>query len=289
MKDFEVIHNKSSKKIKVFFEYDVPLMRHFIAFGVIVKFEIRKDIKVLVVNHYNIKKAQKAIETSLDVKLANTKSDVCIQITDETWEQHKLYLADWEKEVDKYKKTKTELEAQQPTYFVMFDFLDYGDYRITYERYIRKMRKALQSETNDKQVISYSLSDSRIGDRLEEWENDFKSGQENTKTGFVNTVDISDEVAQKWINYHQEVFLKESEAKEQERKQKEEKIAALKLERENKFKEAKETNKPVILEQYTCHEDDLPKHMREDESDMVTVYVYAMPDGSEKEEISHCY
>lgn len=75
-----------------------------------------------------------------------------------------------------------------------------------------------------------------------------------------------------------------------EREEKEEKrVMAKKLKEKQKFEEAKNTGKPVLLYSEIVDEEDLPRHLREEDSSLATVSVFAMPDGTKSEKIVHAH
>ena len=73
-----------------------------------------------------------------------------------------------------------------------------------------------------------------------------------------------------------------------DRKEKDE-IEREKQEKQEKFDEAKATGKPVLLYRSPVCEEDLPARLREKESSLAFVSVFAMPDGTIKEQISHAH
>lgn len=180
--------------------------------------------------------------------------------------------------------------SEQPLQWIMYDFLDWGDYTINHEREIRGVRAPMKHWGEKYEVTekNYRFWNKDIGNYEELWNEKIKALNEGKVTS-SSSFAISEESVKFWINAYndiqQEKAQKEAE-KQQAKKRAGEKALA---EREAKFYEAKETGKPVILSSCFLSNNDIPKQYRDDDSDMGHLITYAMPDGSTTEHFSHSY
>jgi hypothetical protein len=281
-------HKRSGKIIPVEVQYTIyqhgTKFLRFRSFNAPSHIKEVQGKKCIALSSTFFKDFQKEVSAFFGIKLS--KSNVNIEISDDSWDE----VQTLSKEVDKIAETvKNEFQTladQQPTYYVMYEFLDWGDYSIHQERDIIKMRKALPGEENDQTIEKISFWDGNVRDKGDEWSADFKSVK-GDKEG--SKFEISTELAQKWIAYKAEFDrLQAQEQAEEERRQKQ-KAAAREAEEKAKFEEAKTTGKAVVLYSYFLSGNDIPRNFREEDSDMGHLYVLAMPDGTTKEQFSHAY
>lgn len=250
--------------------------------------EIKSGIKNLYISEYEMKKAKKAVESFFNVKLSNTP--VQISITDESWNT----LKDFEAEaIERANKLKAEYQAKidaQPRKYARYDFLDWGDYKITQERKIFQVYLSLDSDRWVIEETIANLNDSRIGEYSDEWEaitgESIKVGNYRDDLGII---EVSEDEALKWVGRSVEANQKAENEKAEKERIKAEKEAAAKAERQAKFDQAKKTGKPVLLYSTFVTNNDIPRQYRDEDSDMGHLNVYAMPDGTTSESFSHAY
>lgn len=242
--------------------------------GMVVSLETRSGNNVLVFGVYHFDKWEAMLNKAFNTKLK--KSDACVTLTPESWEAAFSAIAEirtkWEQERAQFVSECDLLER----IYIMHDFLDYGDYRITQERSIQVWRKPHADETNEKYfVIQYD-----VNSHIEEWEQECK---------IDGNIEVSKEAAQKWIERSIEWNKERLRIESEKAAIQAEKEKAKADERAAKFSEAKEKNIPVILSSYFIHGDDIPKKYRDSDSDMGSITTYAMPNGTVKEEFNHAY
>lgn len=93
--------------------------------------------------------------------------------------------------------------------------------------------------------------------------------------------DVAYKVVMTWGEY-----MKIQKDKEEKEKQSEN---AKQIKEQQKFEQAKSTGQPVLLYSEIVDEQDLPRDMREQDSSLATVSVFAMPDGTKSQKISHAH
>lgn len=286
-KRFDLTH-PSGKTLPVDVEYDRISIR-FNLFGIIsVSPGIEKGKKAIHASYLS-KEGKKLIE---DFFLTKINGDgVFISITDASYDALCDVMASRKELHDEYEALKLKLSTEADKFYQLYDFLDYGDYKIEQSRYVYTMRKGIAELAEDVEQNYLFASESILlcsPEQVAAWNSCIElNGGEPQNGKRTNPVgkDIVDKiVAVSNIN-------KEAErAKQAEiEKAKQQKIDIKKEEERKKFAEAKLTGKSVLLSQHFIHEDQLPKHLREDESDMVTVCIWAEPDGTTKETYTHSY
>lgn len=260
---------------------------NFKLFDSIVNPTIRQEQKALCISSLNLKgETKKQIEDFFGVKV-NSKSDILLVITDESYSLIEKVQKDFDLEVEEWRADYNKRAAELPVWHEMYDFLDWGDYTINSEREIRVFRKPLPEDRGEEVlVIAYQLWNMSDGVMTEEWQKDFK---ESGGSGDNNSVAISEELAKKWIEKHAEIQREIQRKRDEKNRIEEEKRVAEEKRRAECFAEAKRTGQKVILHTYFLSGDDIPRRFRDDDSDMGTLITYAMPDGSVKEEFSHSF
>ena len=200
----------------------------------------------------------------------------------------------YKEEQDRIKQEKDVEIAKMPTFLCFNSGFNWGDYSIEAINQVVKVRamteeeKGRYSETHrDKYIIQeYIMNDSptlsEIGIEGRE-----KFGE---STDSYDLFLISDEEVQQlrtlWNEKQEEKRLIEAEkqAKIKAKEQEAEKIRA------DKFAEAKATGKPVLLNSWFVSGDDVPrKYQHIEDNDMGSICIYAMPDGSTREDFSPSY
>ena len=286
----ELIHARSGKKIPIEIEVTYyPDGRHFVrtqAFGLMGWKLLEMDgKKCLSIKSVFYKEFKAPVERFFATTLR--KQNLGIEINDKTYQQGLQVIKQAARQAQQLSQEHNERALNQPVFYLMYDFQNWGDYVISHERTITKMREALPQESGDQVVAIYSFLDASIHDKAQEWREDLKAQGIAEKVG--ESKRIPSGLAEKWIAYRSEFAERERHAEQQEQAVRQHKMQQQEEERLAKFAQAKSSGKPVLLYQTVCHEDDLPVSLREDESDIVHVYGYAMPDGTTKEEYSHCY
>lgn len=257
-----------------------------------IKFEGGNHIVTLEPAGWNRIKKQltEAIPAFASAKLS-PKQPLGLRITDAEKARYEQFVesvcAPAYAEAEANKQTRLAAEAAAPHKYAICNQVIFGDYNITEERYVAIVRKNLRAE-GWVVVEIVARFDEKIGAFKDEWYAMIKNSPALTVAG-GDFWEISKEDAHLWVNRAEQ--MKAAEAEEAASKQAArdaEKVKAAE-ERAAKFEEAKQTGKPVLLGKYFLSGSDIPKQYREEESDMGHLCVFAMPDGSTKEEFSHSY
>ena len=290
----QITHKRSGKQIEVSVTRQLSVHYPRIiysAFNTNVVFTIKEGRKCLELSSYKFKDKSvvKAVEHFFNVKI-NTKQNLFIEITDESWSTIKKEEASFEIAKEEMRKDYERRASELPVWYEMYDFLDWGDYTINREREIKVYREALPEDNGNRVVVkTYSFWNEKgmlNAEMAAEWDADFKANNNDIEK---SSVKISTELAEKWISNH---ALVESKKAEEDLKRQEEREAKNKAEEERRrkcFAQAKETGKPVQLYSIFLSGNDIPRSMRDEDSDMGNLVTFAMPDGSTKEEFYHAY
>ena len=210
-----------------------------------------------------------------------------IEITDESWDKIENAKKNFTKEEESFLADMNEITSKMPVKYFMYDFFDMGDYTVNNEHSINVFRKGLEEENSEKVLVkSYNLWNKSLDGYEKEWKNDLtRAGGDSGDA----SVEIDEKLAKKWIGIHEKV----SKEKGEQSKIKVEKAEKKKEEEEKRrskcFEKAKETGEKVVLYSYFLSGNDIPRNLRDEDSDMGTLYVYAMPSGKTEEEFSHAY
>lgn len=217
----------------------------------------------------------------------NSKQPLGLRISDAEKARFDQFLSDstalHQAQADANKQARLNAEASAPRKYAILDSVTIGDYNITEDRYVALMRKNLRAEG---WVVVEIVA--RFDDKIGQWKGEWDA----LKSRPILTGDfreISETEACKWITRAGE--LKTAEATENNRKEAAYKDATQRRESERaaRFEEARRTGKPVLLGKHFLSGSDIPRQYREEDSDMGHLCVFAMPDGSTKEEFSHAY
>jgi len=263
----------------------------FLLQNVITELVIKENRKCLKISKYAIlrKEVRLALEKTLNCKLT-TDRDTYITITDDSFSKLEQIIANFSKEVEDFNADFVARASKMNKFYVMYKFLDYTDYAINDIREIRVYREAMSDENIDKVLIkTYKLDNLSDENLRKEFDNDFNSAESLNET----EVRITEKVAEKWINVSEN---KENEKKVAEESKKTAQMLALqKIEEEKESKKrdalrkAIETGKKVVIVSYFVQGNDIPEKFRKSDSDMGEYVIYAMPDGSIKEDFIHAY
>ena len=259
--------------------------------NVITELVIKENRKCLKISKYAIlhKEVRLALERTLNCKLP-ADGDIYITITDDSFSKLEQIIANFSKEVEDFNADFEARASKMNKFYVMYKFLDYTDYAINDIREIRVYREAMSDENIDKVLIkTYKLDNLSDENLRKEFDNDFNSAESLNET----EVRITEKVAEKWINVSEN---KENEKKVAEESKKTAQMLALqKIEEEKESKKrdalrkAIETGKKVVIVSYFVQGNDIPEKFRKSDSDMGEYVIYAMPDGSIKEDFIHAY
>lgn len=260
--------------------------------NVITELVIKENRKCLKISKYAIlqKAVRLALEKTLNCKLT-TDRDTYITITDDSYSKLEQIRANFSKEVEDFNADFEARASKMNKFYVMYKFLDYTDYAINDVREIRVYREAMSDENIDKVLVkTYKLDNLSDENLRKEFDNDFNSAESLLNETEVR---INEKVAEKWINVCKN---KQNEIKlAEERKRTAQMLDLQKIEEEKESKKrdalrkAIETGKKVVIASYFIQGNDIPKKFRESDSDMGEYVIYAMPDGSIKEDFIHAY
>jgi len=260
--------------------------------NVITELVIKENRKCLKISKYAIlqKEVRLALERTLNCKLPD--GDIYITITDDSYSKLEQIRANFSKEVEDFNADFEARASKMNKFYVMYKFLDYTDYAINDIREIRVYREAMSDENIDKVLVkTYKLDNLSDENLRKEFDNDFNSAESLSLND--KEVKISEKVAEKWINVSEN---KENEIKVAEESKKTAQMLDLqKIEEEKESKKrdslrkAIETGEKVVIVSYFVQGNDIPKKFRKSDSDMGEYMIYAMPDGTIKEEFIHAY
>ncbi len=261
--------------------------------NVITELVIKENRKCLKISKYAIlqKEVRLALERTLNCKLP-ANGDIYITITDDSYSKLEQIRANFSKEVEDFNADFEARASKMNKFYVMYKFLDYTDYAINDIREIRVYREAMSDENIDKVLVkTYKLDNLSDENLRKEFDNDFNSAESLSLND--KEVKISEKVAEKWINVSEN---KENEIKVAEESKKTAQMLDLqKIEEEKESKKrdslrkAIETGEKVVIVSYFLQGNDIPKKFKELDSDMGEYVIYAMPDGTIKEEFIHAY
>jgi hypothetical protein len=259
MKTIEVKH-RSGKTLNLEIEKHIGVNysnMQFRLFGSIATPSIKDGNKSLKVNSYSLEgETKKGIEGLFGIKI-NSKADLYLVITDESYVMLEKAQSDFDVEVQNWKNDYNKRAELMSRWYEMYDFLDWGDYSINSEREIRVYRNPLPEDNGDKVlVISYKLWNIDNKELASEWDIDFK---EAGGTADRNSIIITEELAQKWIEKHTEIQNEIQRNIEEKKRIAEEKKIAEEKRRSNCFSEAKRTGKKVMLYSIFLSGSDIPR------------------------------
>ena len=260
--------------------------------NVITELVIKENRKCLKISKYAIlrKEVRLALEKTLNCKLP-ADGDIYITITDDSFSKLEQIIANFSKEVEDFNADFEARASKMNKFYVMYKFLDYTDYDINDVREIRVYREAMSDENIDKVLVKTYKLDNLLDENLrKEFDNDFNSAESLLNETEVR---INEKVAEKWINVSE---IRENEIKVAEESKRTAKMLDLqKIEEEKESKKrdalrkAIETGKKVVIESYFVQGSDIPEKFRKSDSDMGEYVIYAMPDGTIKEDFIHAY
>ncbi len=154
--DVTVNHNASRNTNRVWFQ----------AFGASFSIETKDSIQFASFGGYCKKEVKAAIEKFVGQKIKGS-GDINLGLSDESVAALMVIKADYIKQGEALQKVLIAQEAEMPRIYVVYDFLDWGDYRITQERRIEEMRLQ-DGEYVFHSVLTY-LNDKRIGEHQDAW------------------------------------------------------------------------------------------------------------------------
>ncbi len=255
--------------------------------NVITELVIKENRKCLKISKYAIlrKEVRLALEKTLNCKLT-TDRDTYITITDDSYSKLEQIRSNFSKEVEDFNADFEARASKMNKFYVMYKYLDYTDYAINDIREIRVYREAMSDENIDKVLVkTYKLDNLSDENLRKEFDNDFNSAESLNDT----EVRISEKVAEKWINVSEKIKV----AEESKRTAQMLDLQKIEEEKESKkrdaLRKAIETGKKVVIVSYFVQGNDIPEKFRKLDSDMGEYVIYAMPDGTIKEEFIHAY
>lgn len=297
MKTQKSIQLQSASKGNVFFNieieermtlYNQALITRFL--GKYVGIKILQNKKCISIESFDVDaKILEFIKLNFGVNMPKQKT--CFTITDESWNDFKALEADFEKRVDALKKERQVRIDALPVRYYMYDSFDWGDYTSDKIRKIKLVRDRLEDETHGLRegivVKELILNNSRIGQYEGEWNESIKALGGDINDSKMHLMD--EELIEKWQGIFNSILSKEVQEGEAKEKAKREAEEAEKARYVACFKEAEETCKPVLLYSTFLQGDQIPRRMRDEDSDMGSLKVYAMPDGTRVEKFFHAY
>lgn len=223
----ELTAKNSGKKFNVFFEAPAYRMdpHRFKGFGSDCNFEIMHGKKSLILDSFSFLEWKYEFQRFVGAKIK--KTTVGLELTDESWKQVQELKESLTGQTNKIHEEHAKLASEQPVYYVMYDFLDWGDYTMNQERDIRIVRKPLEQYGEIRGVIvkGYRFLNRDIGEWSDEWDADVKQHRSDQEREF----EIPGQVAKKWIARHKRMT---AEREAEEKRKEEEKQAKTKAKKE---------------------------------------------------------